>query len=251
MPLRRSQRLDEALLEQGLAADAREAEGLIRSGRVSLLGQRMDKPGSRVPMGAGLEVKGKQHPFVGRGGLKLEAGLSAFGICVQGLACLDIGASTGGFTDCLLKRGASRVWAVDTGYGQLDPALRADPRVAAMERFNARDLKVSHLGQKAQFLCMDVSFTSAARLLPTLAGLLEPLSRAVVLVKPQFELPRRLVPPGGVVVDPELRRQALAKVAQAACSCGFEALGSMDSPLAGMAGNLELLLNLQRGANSY
>jgi len=251
MPPKRSHRLDEALLEQGLAADAREAEGLIRSGRVSLQGQRMDKPGSRVPLGALLQVKGKQHPFVGRGGLKLQAGLDAFGISVQGLACLDIGASTGGFTDCLLKRGASRVWAVDTGYGQLDPALRADPRVAAMERFNARDLELAHLGQRAQFLAMDVSFTSAARLLPALAGLLEPLARAVVLVKPQFELPRRLVPAGGVVLDPALRQQALDKVALAAGKCGFEALGSMDSPLAGAAGNLELLLNLQRRAIHY
>jgi 23S rRNA (cytidine1920-2'-O)/16S rRNA (cytidine1409-2'-O)-methyltransferase len=251
MPARRSQRLDEALLEQGLAADAREAEGLIRSGRVSLQGQRMDKPGSRVPLGAGLQVKGKPHPFVGRGGLKLEAALDAFGIRVQGLACLDIGASTGGFTDCLLQRGASHVWAVDTGHGQLDPALRVDPRVSVMERFNARDLALPLLGRRAQFLCMDVSFTSAARLLPALAGLLEPLSRAVVLVKPQFELPRRLVPPGGVVLDPALRRQALDKVALAASQAGFEALGSMDSPLAGAAGNLELLLNLQRRAINY
>lgn len=251
MPPRGSQRLDEALLEQGLAADAHEADGLILAGRVSLQGQRMDKPGSRVPLGAVLLVKGKPHPFVGRGGLKLEAGLDHFDIEVTGLACLDVGSSTGGFTDCLLRRGANRVWAVDTGHGQLHPLLRADPRVVVMERFNARDLRFSQLGQLAQFLCMDVSFTSAGRLLPALAPLLEPLARAVVLVKPQFELPRRLVPPGGVVLDPALRQQALEMVASAAEKADFSVLGSMDSPLAGAAGNRELLLNLQRRANSY
>lgn len=243
----RPPRLDERLVAEGLAPDIKEAAALVMAGRVRVDGRRVDKPGARVKAGLSVAVEPKANPYVGRGGLKLRAALELSGLPVQGRHCLDVGASTGGFTHCLLERGAAAVASVDTGHGQLHPLLRQDPRVTCLERTDAARLSPADLPFVPDFLCMDVSFTSSARLLPKAAALLAPGAAFVVLVKPQFELPRGLVPPGGVVADQALRRQALEGVHQAARQAGLEVLGAADCPVAGAEGNVEWLLWGRKG----
>jgi 23S rRNA (cytidine1920-2'-O)/16S rRNA (cytidine1409-2'-O)-methyltransferase len=236
------------MVSSGTAASLSAARGLILAGRVSIDGRRADKAGARVAPGARVEVAPKEHPYVSRGGVKLAAALDAFGIDCRGRIGLDVGASTGGFTDCLLQRGAARVHAVDTGRGQIDAGLRADPRVVLHERTNARRLDPAEFPDPIDVAAVDVSFTSARRVLPAVAERLAPGAFAVVLVKPQFEARREEVRPGGLVVDPAVRARVVEEVGGAAESLGLSRLGTIPSPIAGAHGNAEFLLGLRKGA---
>jgi 23S rRNA (cytidine1920-2'-O)/16S rRNA (cytidine1409-2'-O)-methyltransferase len=209
--------------------------------------RRVDKPGQLVDADAPLRVKEGAGPqrYVSRGALKLEGPLEALGVDPRGLVCADLGASTGGFTDLLLQRGAARVHAVDVGYGQLHPRLRGDPRVVVRERENARHLGPASLGEPVELVVADLSFISLRLVLPAVKAILAPGGRAVLLVKPQFEVGKADVGKGGVVRDDALRRAALDGVVEGARALGFEPLGHVESPLAGPAGNREWVLALQ------
>jgi len=239
-----NRRLDQLLVERGLADTRAKARALILAGQVLVGGRKGAKPGEMVPSDSPLEVLAPP-PYVSRGGQKLQAALDHFRIPVQGRVCLDVGASTGGFTDCLLQRGARRVYAVDVGRGQLDWKLRNDARVVLCEGVNARYLGPEHVPEPVELAVCDVSFISATLILPRLARLLAPAGEMVILVKPQFELGRGQVGKGGVVRDPELHRAACRKVAEAAAGLGFRSEW-MESPLRGAEGNREFLLYARR-----
>ncbi len=249
-------RLDKLLVERGLAASRERAQALILAGRVLVEEQRVDKPGTPVAADANLRMTGDDLRYVGRGGLKLEHALKMWGIDVAEVACADIGASTGGFTDCLLQHGASSVLAVDTGYGQIHHKLRVDPRVTLLERTNARLLKPGSLvplsPARISFFAMDVSFISATLVLPAVVRALAPAGEpwcgaAVVLVKPQFEAGREHVGKGGIVRDPEAQQMAVSRVETAVIDLGGRALALIDSPILGMEGNREFLLHASFG----
>jgi 23S rRNA (cytidine1920-2'-O)/16S rRNA (cytidine1409-2'-O)-methyltransferase len=236
-------RLDQALVARGLADSRAKAQALIMAGAVRLDGEVVTKAGARVSATASIAVAAPP-PYVSRAGAKLAAGLDAFAWDVEGADALDLGASTGGFTDCLLQRGAARVIAIDVGYGQLHDRLRADPRVTVLERTNARELTREMLPYAPDLLVADVSFISLTLILaPALAVLRSPW-RAMVLVKPQFEAGRADVPRGGVVRDPDVRAAAVERVARYACDLGGVSLGAVDSGTPGPAGNHEFLLAL-------
>jgi 23S rRNA (cytidine1920-2'-O)/16S rRNA (cytidine1409-2'-O)-methyltransferase len=230
-------RLDVLLVERGLAESRTQAQALVLAGRVP----GYDKPGTQVDDAAELEVK-RPPPYVSRGGEKLAHALDAFGVDPRGRDCLDVGASTGGFTDVLLQRGAARVVAVDVGYGQLHERLRADPRVTVMERTNARELR--ELPFPPELVVGDVSFISLKLVLPPALALAKPGWEAVVLVKPQFEAGRREVGKGGVVRDVEVRRRVVREIAAAALGWQGETVGVVDSGLPGPKGNREVFLHL-------
>ncbi len=234
-------RLDRLLVERGLAESRARAEALILAGRVKVAGRANVKPGSAVPRDAVISVAQPEHPWVSRGGVKLAAALDHFGIVPSGRVCLDIGASTGGFTDVLLERGARRVYAVDVGYGQLHAKLRTDPRVVLLEKVNARTLSRSEVPEPVELLVADVSFISLTMILPAAVPLLAPGAEAVLLVKPQFESARGEVGRGGIVRDPIVRQRAVSRVASAAGSLGLSALGTIPSPIRGADGNQEFL----------
>ena len=230
-------RLDVVLVERGLAESRAQAQALVLAGLV----RGYDKPGHAVEEDAELEVE-RPPPYVSRGGEKLAHGLDAFAVDPSGLACVDVGASTGGFTDVLLQRGAARVIALDVGYGQLHPRLRGDPRVTVLERTNARNL--TELPFAPQLAVCDVSFISVRLALPPVLRLCAPGWQAVVLVKPQFEAGRAEVRKGGVVRDPEVRGRVVREVAEAALSWGANVRGVVDSGLPGPKGNREMFLHL-------
>src|SRR5579875_25589 len=243
-------RLDKLLVERGLAASRERAQALVLAGRVLVDEQKLEKPGAPVAEDAAVRMLGEDLRYVSRGGLKLEGALQAWNISVEGLHCGDIGASTGGFTDCMLQHGAASVLAVDTGYGQLAHKLRIDPRVVLLERTNARMLEAGKLagGAAVSFFAMDVSFISATLVLPAVIPALAPAGlrwngSAVLLVKPQFEAGREHVGKGGIVRDPEAQQLAVGKVAAAVRELGGEVLGVIDSPILGMEGNREFLLH--------
>lgn len=232
-------RLDVLVAERGLAPSREAARRLIMAGEVRVEGQVRDKPGTRVPRDARVAVD-QPPPYVSRGGEKLAAALAAFPVAVAGQVCADVGASTGGFTDCLLQRGAARVYAIDVGYGQLDYRLRTDPRVVVMERTNAR--YVEALAEPVAVLVGDVSFISLRLLLPVFRGWLVADAQVVLLVKPQFEAGKGQVGKGGVVRDPAIHRQVLVDVLAAAEAGGYVPRGLVRSPLKGPAGNVEFLV---------
>lgn len=234
------QRVDQLLVERGLAESREKAQALLLAGEVTVNGQRVDKPGRTIPSDAQLEVTGRL-PYVSRGGLKLEAALKAFPVNPTGRVCLDIGASTGGFTDCLLQNGALRVYAVDTGAGQIDWKLRSDPRVILREHCNARHLMPEQIGELADLLVCDVSFISVTLLLPRFPALLRPDGVMIILIKPQFEVGKGMVGKGGIVRDPQLRHEACEKVRQAAEALGYHT-ALIPSPILGTEGNQEFLL---------
>jgi 23S rRNA (cytidine1920-2'-O)/16S rRNA (cytidine1409-2'-O)-methyltransferase len=242
-------RIDTLLAERGLAGSRTSAAASVRAGRVRIGrdGPVAVKPGQMVADDAELLVV-EPPRFVSRGGIKLENALDALGIDVAGLDCLDVGASTGGFTDCLLKRGAARVVALDVAHGQLDWALRNDHRVTVLERLNARDLRRSDLPFAPALTTVDVSFISSAKLIPPLAAALEEGADLLVMVKPQFELGRERVGKGGVVREPADRREALRRVAAAAGEARFGLLGMASSGLPGPKGNRETFAWLRLGA---
>ncbi|MGO8756917.1 MAG: TlyA family RNA methyltransferase [Terracidiphilus sp.] len=249
-------RLDLLLVERGLAASRERARALILAGRVLVAEQKgeqkIDKPGTSVSSAASLRLLGQDLPYVSRGGLKLAGALDHWRIDVTGRACLDVGASTGGFTDCLLQRGAAHVTAVDTGFGQIDMKLRNDPRVRLLERTNARLLEPGSLatpgqGQEKTLLVMDVSFISATLVLPAVLAAAPSLVEAVVLVKPQFEAGRQHVGKGGIVRDPAAHELAVERVAACVRSLGWTVAGVIPSPITGAEGNREFLLYARRG----
>lgn len=242
-------RIDVLLVERGLVPSRERARALILAGRVLVNEQKIDKPGFSVGGDAILRLLGEDQPYVSRGGLKLAAALDTWRIQIQGRACLDIGASTGGFTDCLLQRGAAHVTAIDTGFGQIAMKLRNDPRVRLLERTNARFLAPESLSGSAPeitILVMDVSFISATLLLGPALAAAPAVREAVVLVKPQFEAGREFVRKGGIVRDPAGHQIAIAKVADSFDTLGWTVLGTIPSPITGAEGNQEFLLHAQR-----
>ncbi len=241
-------RLDKLLLERGLAPTRERAQAMVLAARVLVNEQKIDKPGTAVASDAVLRLLGDDPRYVGRGGLKLEAALRHWQIPLEGRFCMDVGASTGGFSDCMLQHGAEKVLAVDTGYGQIAQTLRSDKRVALMERTNARHLKPGDLPAGISFLAMDVSFISATLVLPpVVAALGETLRSAVILVKPQFEAGREYIGKGGIVRDPAAHQAAVDRVRDCLVKLGGDGIGLIDSPILGAEGNKEFLLHARLG----
>jgi 23S rRNA (cytidine1920-2'-O)/16S rRNA (cytidine1409-2'-O)-methyltransferase len=234
-------RLDRLLLARGLADSREKAQALIMAGEVLLNGQKASKSGQPVDPDATLEVLARP-PYVGRGGFKLAAALQQFAIDIAGQTCLDIGASTGGFTDAMLQAGAARVHALDVGSGQLDWKLRTDPRVVVHEGINARDLRFEQIGEPAALITCDVSFISVTLILPALIPILQSDGQMVILIKPQFEVGKGQVGKGGIVRDTALHQAACERVERAVTALGFQT-AIMDSPILGAEGNKEFLLN--------
>jgi 23S rRNA (cytidine1920-2'-O)/16S rRNA (cytidine1409-2'-O)-methyltransferase len=238
------ERLDVLLVQRGLCPSREKAQRVIMAGGVFSGGTRLDKASQQLPADTPLEVR-EADRYVGRGGHKLEAALMHFAIDPSGRVCLDVGASTGGFTDCLLQHGAARVYALDVGHGQLDWKIRNDPRVVVMEHHNARHLQPGDLPEKADLVVADVSFISLTLVLPPAAGVLTDGGVIVALIKPQFELSRAEVGRGGVVRDEALRDKAVEKIRGFAAGAGWTWGGVVASPLAGANGNREFLCLLQ------
>lgn len=239
-------RLDAELVAQGLFSNREDALRAVLAGEVSTSDRRLTSPGEQVRPGIPLHVRG-HIPYVSRGGLKLERGLDAFGVVPEGLACLDVGCSSGGFTDCLLKRGAASVLSVDVGYAQFDWSLRRDPRVTLLERTNVVDLPGTGRDGTIQLAVCDVSFTSVQTVLPAVLSLLSPAGSFLTLVKPQFEVGRDQVGEGGVVSDPALWLQSLRRVSDAFSRGGLVPCACCPSPITGHKGNREFLLLGVRG----
>lgn len=235
------------LVERGLAPSRERARAYVLAGKVFTGERRVEKAGDRLPVDAPLEVRGHDHPYVSRGGVKLAGALDVFGLDPAGCACADFGASTGGFTDCLLQRGAAKVFAIDVGYGQLHPKLRGHDQVVVMERTNARHLTEADLGELVDLIVIDASFIGLEKLLPAAVGLLSPEGEVVAMVKPQFQVGRDQVGKGGIVRDPELRLQAIDMVADAGVALGLVEVGRADAPIKGPKGNHEAFLRLRRG----
>jgi 23S rRNA (cytidine1920-2'-O)/16S rRNA (cytidine1409-2'-O)-methyltransferase len=236
------ERLDVLLLELGYYESREKAKAAIMAGLVLVGTERIDKAGTKVPRDAAITVKGSLHPYVSRGGLKLEKAIKHFGLNLQGKIMVDIGASTGGFTDCALQNGASRVYAVDVGYNQLDWSLRQDKRVQVLERTNFRHMTLEQLdGPRPELATIDVSFISLKLILPVLAGLLELGGQTVALIKPQFEAGREHVGKSGVIRDSAIHASVLREVLTNANELGFELRGLTYSPITGGEGNIEFL----------
>jgi 23S rRNA (cytidine1920-2'-O)/16S rRNA (cytidine1409-2'-O)-methyltransferase len=246
------ERIDKLLVERGMASSRTKAQALVMAGVVLVDEQRVSKSSEMFAPGAEIRVKGAGDPaarYVGRGGLKLEAALDAFDVDVSELLCLDVGASTGGFTDCLLQRGARRVVAVDVGHNQLDWRLRNDPRVEAREGINARYLAPSDFDEKFDLAVMDVSFISATKVLHSVVPLLTDTGRMITLIKPQFEVGRGEVGKGGIVNDPQKHARVVEEVNAAARELRMTVRGVIESPLRGADGNTEFLALYERAAS--
>jgi 23S rRNA (cytidine1920-2'-O)/16S rRNA (cytidine1409-2'-O)-methyltransferase len=246
--LKKGSRLDTLLVERGLVATRERARALILAGQVRVNGQPATKAGHAVLAADEVTLDEPDHPYVGRGGVKLAHALDVFGISPAGRLALDIGASTGGFTDVLLQRGATRVVAVDVGHGQLDWKLRSDPRVVVMERQNARTLTAEQLPEDARrfdLITIDVSFISLRQILPVLPPLLQPGGDVVALVKPQFEAGREEVGKGGIVRDESVHQRVVGEVTTAALALGLQRTNVVESPITGMEGNREFLIHLR------
>jgi 23S rRNA (cytidine1920-2'-O)/16S rRNA (cytidine1409-2'-O)-methyltransferase len=240
----RKQRLDIALVERQLVESREKAQALILAGKILVDGQKASKPGHAVLESARIDVA-EPLKYVSRGGLKLEAAIETFGVAVADKVCLDVGTSTGGFTDCLLQLGALRVHAVDTGAGQIHWKLRTNPRVVLHEKTNARFLTKDAIGEPVDLIVCDVSFISVTLLIPALVPLLEQAGEFIILIKPQFEVGRELVGEGGIVRDPASHQLACTKISQAIKAAGFVSR-IIDSPILGMEGNREFLLYARR-----
>ncbi|MGK2859840.1 MAG: TlyA family RNA methyltransferase [Thermoanaerobaculia bacterium] len=239
------QRLDLALVERGLVENRSKAQALILARRIRVNGAYIDKAGAPVKDDDVLELVELEHPWVGRGGMKLAGAFVAFPIDVTDRVCADIGASTGGFTHVLLEQGAAKVHAIDVGHGQLDSSLRENPRVVNREKVNARYLDASDFDEPVRFVSIDVSFISLELILPAVMTFLAPGGDVVALIKPQFEVGKGDVGKGGIVRDPEKREAAVEKVSGIARALGFEIRGLVESPIKGAEGNVEVLLWLQ------
>lgn len=242
--MKNKKRLDVLLVEQGYADSRTKAQAIIMSGLVYVDGQKADKPGMSFDEALPLEVRGAACPYVSRGGLKLEKALHDFGVDPVGYVCSDSGASTGGFTDCLLQQGASKVFAIDVGYGQLDWKIRSDPRVVVMERTNVRYVTPEQLGEPLDLSVVDVSFISLKIVLPAIKTFLKPTGQVLCLIKPQFEAGREKVGKKGVVREPETHKEVLDSFVTLANDLGFRILGLTFSPVKGPEGNIEFLGHL-------
>lgn len=242
--MKNKKRLDVLLTEQGFADSRSKAQAIIMSGLVYVDGQKADKPGISYDETVSLEVRGAVCPYVSRGGLKLEKALRDFGVKPEGFVCSDSGASTGGFTDCLLQQGASKVFAIDVGYGQLDWKIRSDPRVVVMERTNIRYVTPEQLGEPLDLSVIDVSFISLKIVLPAIKALLKPTGQVLCLIKPQFEAGKEKVGKKGVVRDPAVHAEVLESFIALAHELGFTILGLTFSPVKGPEGNIEFLGHL-------
>jgi 23S rRNA (cytidine1920-2'-O)/16S rRNA (cytidine1409-2'-O)-methyltransferase len=239
------ERLDKLMVERGLAPSREKAQALIMAGQVVVGDHAAGKAGQQVAADAEIRIKGEMLPYVSRGGLKLRKALDEFGVDVSGLVALDVGASTGGFTDCLLQAGARKVFAVDVGYGQLAWKLRQDRRVISLEKTNIRYLAPDQLDEAPALAVIDASFISLGKVLPAVAGLVRPGGRIIALIKPQFEVGRGNVGKGGIVRDPAAHEMAVAGVRQAATELGLLVCGVCDSPILGADGNREFLILLE------
>jgi 23S rRNA (cytidine1920-2'-O)/16S rRNA (cytidine1409-2'-O)-methyltransferase len=240
------QRLDLAVLSRGLAASRQRARALIMSGKILVNRKMIDKPGVPVADQDDILLKGDDHPFVSRGGLKLEAALRAFEVGVADKVCLDVGASTGGFTDCLLQHGAGKVYTVDVGYGQLAWKLRQDPRVAVFERTNIRHLPFETVGDSVDLVTIDVSFISLRIVVPAVLQFMKETAALLALIKPQFEVGKGQVGKGGVVRDQRLHQQVLDELTAFFGRIPLSVIGVIDSPILGPKGNKEFFILLQR-----
>jgi 23S rRNA (cytidine1920-2'-O)/16S rRNA (cytidine1409-2'-O)-methyltransferase len=240
-------RLDQLLVERGIAPTRSRAQAMIMAGTIIVGDHTASKAGQLVDSKSEIRQKGEHNPYVSRGGLKLEAALDAFPVNPEGMVCIDVGASTGGFTDCLLQRGAKKVYAVDVGYGQLAWKLREDQRVVSVERCNVRHLTPEELGELCDLAVIDASFISLDLVLPGVFNLIKPKASVIALVKPQFEVEKGQVGKGGVVRDSALRKKSLEKVCNNARLLGFEVLGDIESPITGAKkGNVEFLIYLKK-----
>ena len=240
------ERIDKVLVERGLAESRTRAQALILAGQVLVREQRIDKPGQLIDPNDEIRIKGDTLRYASRGGLKLEAALREFKINPEGKNCLDVGASTGGFTDCLLQNGAQRVWAIDVGHNQLVWRLRQDPRVVVIEGQNARQLHPDQFPYRFDLITVDVIFISLTKVLPALVSCLKPEADCVALIKPQFEVGKGEVGRGGIVTDPIKHRRVLDEIRQAALEIGLSAAGLIESPILGAEGNREFLIHLRR-----
>ena len=238
------ERLDVLLVSQGLAASREKAKAIIMSGNVLVNGQREDKAGTMIDVKAEITVKGGQLKYVSRGGLKLEKAMSHFDLTLEGRVCMDVGASTGGFTDCMLQNGAVKVYSVDVGHGQLDWKLRNDPRVVCMEKTNIRYVTPEQIEEPAAFVSIDVSFISLTKVLPPVRELMTEDGEIVCLIKPQFEAGREKVGKKGVVRDPKVHEEVIETVIDFAATVGLESRELEFSPIKGPEGNIEYLLHL-------
>jgi 23S rRNA (cytidine1920-2'-O)/16S rRNA (cytidine1409-2'-O)-methyltransferase len=235
-------RLDKLLVDRGLVASRERAQAMVLAGKVLINEQKIEKPGAGVDAAAAVRILGVDQKYVSRGGVKLEKALQHWSIDLRGLACMDVGTSTGGFTDCMLQSGAASVLAVDTGYGQIASRLRDDPRVRLLERTNARYLAAGEIGGRIDFAAVDVSFISATLVLPAVIQAAAP-REMVVLVKPQFEVGRKLVGKGGIVRDANSHRMAVEKVESSVLALGGRQIEVIESPILGGEGNREFLLH--------
>jgi 23S rRNA (cytidine1920-2'-O)/16S rRNA (cytidine1409-2'-O)-methyltransferase len=241
------ERLDKLLVERGLAGSRERARALILAGKVVVDEHRVDKVGVRIDPAAQLRLKGSDLAYVSRGGLKLEKALQRFPVAVAKRIAIDVGASTGGFTDCLLQNGAARIYAVDVGYGQLAWKLRDDDRVVNMERCNIRSLQAENLDPLPSLAVIDASFISLEKVLPSTLPLLTPEAEIIALIKPQFEVGKGQVGKGGVVKDPQQHQQVIENIQQLAVTLGCRVLGVEESPILGPKGNREFLIYLRKG----
>ena len=235
-------RLDMMLVERALAPSREKAKAYIMAGQVYVDGQKEDKAGSMFTETVKVEVRGNTLPYVSRGGLKLEKAMNEFDVSLEGKVCMDVGASTGGFTDCMLQNGGVKVYSIDVGYGQLDWKLRSDPRVIALEKTNARYLTPEAIGGPVDFVTIDVSFISLDKILPVLPGLFNPPGQGTALIKPQFEAGREKVGKKGVVKDPAVHREVIRKVLAELEKSGLHPYGLTFSPVKCPEGNIEYLL---------
>lgn len=240
------ERIDKLLVDRGLLQSRKRAKALIIAGRVFVDGQKIEKVGTQVDTGARLVLKEKDFPYVSRGGLKLEYALDSFQLDVKNRIAMDVGASTGGFTHCLLLRGAQKVYAVDVGYGQLDWSLRNDPRVVCMEKTNIRHLTADRISDPVSLAVTDTSFISLKKVLIPLLGLIEEKGEILSLIKPQFELTPRELGKGGVVRDPKLHVKVVEEIIAFAKELGVNVLGTIESPLKGPKGNKEFFIYLKK-----
>jgi len=240
------ERIDKVMLERGLAESRARAQAMILAGDVLVREQRIDKPGQLIDSEAEIRIKGDQLRYVGRGGLKLEAALREFDINPAGRNCLDVGASTGGFTDCLLQSGAACVWAVDVGHNQIAWRLRQDPRVVVLEGQNARYLAPHQFPFLFDLATVDVSFISLMKILPAIRECLAEKADCIALIKPQFEVGKGEVGRGGIVTDPDKHRQVLFQISEGAAEIGLLPVGLIESPITGADGNREFLIHLRR-----
>ncbi len=244
--MKEKERLDKLLLEKGIAATREKARGLILAGRVTVEGEVIDKPGTKIDLRAAIQIKGETDSYVSRGGKKLEGALKTFDINPKGLVVMDVGASTGGFTDCVIQKGARKVYAVDVGYGQLAWKLREDPRVVNLERRNIRYLQREEVKEEVDLILIDTSFISIEKFIPHLLGFLKKGGAILSLIKPQFEVGKGEVGKGGVVKDAALHRKVIERISSFCQGLNLEVLGVTESPLLGPKGNKEFFIYIRK-----